>query len=220
MVKRQVQRDFLEACLPSKYSKATQNQTSRKAPNVLEVPLCPFPRVALPCDHLSSGQVRPLGQQIAILIQTPKPQLITLTCQCPKWCHEFVDADNAHDPDPDVFSTSTRTCRCCRNCWWSFVVSLVHLTSTDPGFRINFQGAAKGGRQKELNHFFNSRSLFGLFFWCFCYFFHHFFARLLLQDSFCGKLMNFASLRFVLLFFGPWVLELLGEAALFEYKSH
>ena len=53
-----------------------------------------------------------------------------------------------------------------------------------------FQGAAKGGRQKEFDHFSFSglfRSLFGHFFWCFCHFFRHVFAKLLLPDSFCGR---------------------------------
>ena len=53
------------------------------------------------------------------------------------------------------------------------------------------QGAAKGGRQKEFDHFFSFSghfwSLFGHLFWRFCHFFRHFFARLLLPDSFCGR---------------------------------
>ena len=34
------------------------------------------------------------------------------------------------------------------------------------------------------------RLLFGHFFWCFCHFFHHFFAKLLLPDSFCGRVIS------------------------------
>ena len=56
-----------------------------------------------------------------------------------------------------------------------------------------FQGAAKGVRQKEFDHFFSFsgrfRSLFGHFFWRFCHFFRHFFAKLLLPDSFCGRVI-------------------------------
>ena len=49
-------------------------------------------------------------------------------------------------------------------------------------------------RQKEFDHFFSFsgrfRSLFGHFFWCFCHFFRHFFAKLLLPDSFCVRVSN------------------------------
>ena len=52
------------------------------------------------------------------------------------------------------------------------------------------QGAAKGGRQKEFDHFcfvFGTLSVtFGHLFWCFCHFFCHFFAKLLLPDSFAA----------------------------------
>ena len=45
-----------------------------------------------------------------------------------------------------------------------------------------------GCRERSAGHFW---SLFGHFFWCFCNFFRHFFAKLLLPDSFCGR-VNFA----------------------------
>ena len=51
------------------------------------------------------------------------------------------------------------------------------------------------------------RSLFGHFFWCFCHFFRHFFAKLLLPDSFCGKVRNtdkFGHEFWAWFFWGAW----------------
>ena len=63
-----------------------------------------------------------------------------------------------------------------------------------------FHRAAKGVRQKEFDHFFSFSgrfwSLFGHFFWRFCHFFRHFFARLLLPDSFCGR-VNFIKSKHI-----------------------
>ena len=66
---------------------------------------------------------------------------------------------------------------------------------------LGYQGAAKGGRQKDFDHFFLFsglfRSLLGHFFWCFCQFFRPLFAKLLLPDSFCGRVrIGFKSRRF------------------------
>ena len=52
-----------------------------------------------------------------------------------------------------------------------------------------FQGAAKGVRQKEFDHSFPFWSLFGRFFDTAVTFFITFFARLLLPDSFGGRVI-------------------------------
>ena len=59
------------------------------------------------------------------------------------------------------------------------------------GGREFIQGVAKGGRQKEFDHFFRFRDSFGHFLVTFSdasgTFFVTFFAKLLLPDSFCGR---------------------------------
>ena len=56
---------------------------------------------------------------------------------------------------------------------------------------IDIQGAAKGGLAKGVRSLFSFsghfRSLFGHLFRHFCHFFRYFFAKLLLPDSFCGR---------------------------------
>ena len=42
-----LRKNFLEVLLTVNHSKTRQKQTSKKAPNFLEVPLCPFPRSRL-----------------------------------------------------------------------------------------------------------------------------------------------------------------------------